>query len=424
VRDRLARRVKLDRTGTPPWAVTLVAVGAMAISYVDRQVLSVLASTVTSELGIDDAAYGWLGAAFAGAYLVAGPFAGALVDALGARRSLPGAILLWSCVAALHALAPGFGTLLGLRLALGLAESPTFPAGAQVVQRILPPADRARGMSTLFVGMSLGGMIAPPLAIGIATRLSWRWAFVGTALLAALWLPAWIATTRAPAVREALDRRPAAHGAAGAGGGRARRVEAATHPAMVRGLVGLFAVAPASHFAFAWESKLYVGQIHLRQQDLAPYLMLSAFLYDLGAIAFGDLASRRARARGDAEPHRLLFGLGAACAATGMLVLASAHTPVHAVVGMGFAAVGRGAVVTLVNSDTLARMPQRMVSAAGGVIASAQSLAGLVVNPVVGTVVKHHGFVPVLLALAAWTAPMATMWLLWRPPAPPREGAA
>ena len=408
--------MKLDRTTA--WAVTLVAVAAMAISYIDRQALSVLATTVTKALGIDDAAYGWLGAAFAGAYLVAGPFAGALVDALGARRSLAGAILLWSCVAALHALAPGFGTLLGLRLALGLAESPTFPAGAQVVQRVLPPADRARGMSTLFVGMSLGGMLAPPLAIGIATRLSWRWAFVGTALLAALWLPAWLAVTRAGAAREAMDRPPAA---AGSGRDRARRLEAASHPAMVRGLVGLFAVAPASQFAFAWESKLYVGQIHLQPQELAPYLMLSALLYDLGALLFGDLASRRARARGDAAPHRLLFGTGAACAVTGMLLLAIAYTPARAVVGMGFAAVGRGAVVTLVNSDTLARMPRRMVSAAGGVIASAQSLAGLLVNPVVGTVVKHHGFVPVLLALAAWTAPLATTWLVWRPPEPPPE---
>jgi ACS family hexuronate transporter-like MFS transporter len=411
--------VKLDRTTA--WAVTLVGVAAMTISYVDRQALSVLSPTVTKALGIDDAAYGWLGAAFAGAYLVAGPFAGALVDALGARRSLPGAILLWSCVAALHALAPGFGTLLGLRVALGLAESPTFPAGAQVVQRVLPAADRARGMSTLFVGMSLGGMLAPPLAIGIAKALSWRWAFVGTALVAAVWLPAWMAMTRAGAVLEALDRRPGGGGGAAAVGpstGRGRRIEAATHPAMLRGLVGLFAVAPASHFAFAWEAKLYVGQIHMRQEDLAPYLMLSAFLYDIGALAFGDLASRRARARGDADPHRLLFGTGAACAATGMLVLASAHTPAHAMVGMGFAAVGRGAVVTLVNSDTLARMPQRMVSAAGGVVASAQSLAGLLVNPIVGTVVKHHGFVPVLVALAAWTLPLATMWLLWRPPAP------
>src|SRR5437870_5408052 len=150
------------------WAVALASMAAMALSYVDRQTLAVLAPTVTKALGITDAQYGWLGSAFSIAYLAAGPVAGALVDHAGARRSLPVAIAVWSVVAALHALVPGFGVLFALRLALGVAESPSFPAGAQIVQRVLPPSDRPRGMSTLFIGMSVGGMLAPPIAIGLA----------------------------------------------------------------------------------------------------------------------------------------------------------------------------------------------------------------------------------------------------------------
>ena len=113
--------------------------------------------------------------------------------------------VVWSLVAALHAIVPGFGVLFALRLALGVAESPSFPAGAQIVQRVLPAADRPRGMSTLFIGMSVGGMIAPPIAIGLATHTSWRLAFVGTAAVAALWLPLWLFVTRDPAARAALD---------------------------------------------------------------------------------------------------------------------------------------------------------------------------------------------------------------------------
>src|SRR4051812_17127752 len=127
------------------WAVSLAAMAAMALSYVDRQTLAVLAPTVTKALGISDAQYGWLGSAFAIAYLAAGPLAGALVDRFGARRSLPWAIVVWSFVAALHAVVPGFGVLFALRLALGVAEAPSFPAGAQIVQRVLPAADRPRG---------------------------------------------------------------------------------------------------------------------------------------------------------------------------------------------------------------------------------------------------------------------------------------
>jgi hypothetical protein len=265
-------------------------------------------------------------------------------------------------------------------------------------------------MSLLFVGMSVGGMLAPPIAIGLAS-FSWRLAFVGTAALAALWVPVWRVVSRAPEARAALDL---AH----AGGGRATVVDAAVHPAMRRGLVGLLAVVPASAFMMTWEAKFYVRETHLVQGDLARYLMTSAVLYDVGALLFGDLASRRARARGDGSPHRLLYAFGALLAASGMALLAGAHTPSVALAGMALGATGRGAIVTLANSDTLARMPQRAVAAAGGVIASVQSLGAIVLNPMIGSTVQRHGYAGVVIAIAAWTVPLAAAWLAWPPPAP------
>ena len=110
----------------------------MSLSYVDRQTLSVLAPTITKALGISDVGYGWLGSAFSLAYLAGGPLAGMWIDRVGARRGLLAAVVAWSVVAALQAAAPGFGALVAMRLALGLAESPTFPGGVQTVQRGLP----------------------------------------------------------------------------------------------------------------------------------------------------------------------------------------------------------------------------------------------------------------------------------------------
>jgi ACS family hexuronate transporter-like MFS transporter len=399
---------------TSAWVVALAATLAMAISYVDRQTLAVIAPTVTRALGISDAAYGWLGSAFAIAYLSAGPLAGMVVDRVGARRGLPGAIVLWTAVAAAHALAPGFASLFALRLLLGVTESPSFPAAAQVVQRVLSPADRARGLSALFVGMSLGGMLAPPVAIALTTHLSWRAAFIGTAAIAGAWLPLWWALVRKRDVRAVLEARPAARV-------DVRLLDAALHPAMRRGLVGLLAVVPASAFMMSWEAKFYVRETHLTQGSLAPYLMTSAVLYDAGALLFGDLASRRLSrlaARGDASPHRVLFAIGALLAASGTVVLSGAHAPAVALVGMALGATGRGAIVTLANSDTLARMPQRTVAAAAGVIASVQSLGAVVVNPVIGAVAQRHGYGGVVLALGAWAVPLAVAWIAWPAPEP------
>ena len=170
------------------WSLAAVTTLAMSLSYVDRQTLSVLAPTITKALGISDVGYGWLGAAFSPPYLAGGPLAGMWIDRVGARRGLLGAVVAWSAVAALHALAPGFGALFAVRLALGLAESPTFPGGVQVVQRGLPGRSRARHVAPLRRDGARWDA-GSPHRHRPRGRFGWRAAFLGTAALAAAWRP-------------------------------------------------------------------------------------------------------------------------------------------------------------------------------------------------------------------------------------------
>src|SRR5262249_60466970 len=123
------------------WAVAICATLTMAVSYFDRSTLAVLAPTVKEQLHISGTAYGWLTSAFSIAYLIAAPLTGWWIDRIGARRGLVTSVLLWTAVAALHAVVPGFWVLFGLRIALGIAEGPSFPGAAQTIQRILPPED-------------------------------------------------------------------------------------------------------------------------------------------------------------------------------------------------------------------------------------------------------------------------------------------
>jgi ACS family hexuronate transporter-like MFS transporter len=386
------------------WSVALAGTLAMAISFFDRQALSVLAPTVTAELHISDAAYGWLGSAFAIAYLMGAPYAGWLLDRTGARRGLLGAIIVWSIVAALHAVAPGFAALFALRLALGLAESPSYPASVQTVQRVLPAADRARGMSTLFVGMSLGAMVVPPLAVWLQGRFGWRIAFAATGGVGLLWIPIWLKVAFTPAARAVLDR--------AAPPARRASLAVARHPAVLRALLALVAITPFSAFAVAWEAKFYVRVFGLAQRDLAGYLMVSALFYDCGALLFGDLAARRARAKAhDGSAPRALFGVATLLASAGAASLAFASSPLAAAACMAVGAVGRGALVTLLNSAMAAGVPRDEVSAAAGIIASAQAAAHVVVNPIVGYAVQSAGYRGVLVGLAAWTLPGCIAWI-------------
>jgi ACS family hexuronate transporter-like MFS transporter len=415
------------------WALTLVATFTMAVSYIDRQTLSVIAPTVQAKLGIDDVAYGWLVSAFSIAYLIGAPIAGRLIDRVGARRGLLVTVLVWSGVAALHTLVPGFGVLFALRIALGLAESPSFPGAAQTIHRALPPKDRPRALGVLFSGSSIGAMFAPLLATSLAAHFGWRFAFAGTALVGLSWVPIWLYVTRAPAARAALDRHddddamPAAsaHDSPDAAAPRPALGPLALlgHPAVLRAIVVVLATSPVLSFYFNWTAKYLVHDQHLLQGDLARYLWFPPLVFDAGAILFGHAASR-ARHRGEASVPRRLVAMATALMAVSF-VAPFAGGPYAVLVCASISLSGGGGLFALATTEMLARVPSRQVSAAGGLTAAAQSLAYIIANPLIGWSIQRTGsYTAAFLALTSWVFPGCIAWLLWPVAASPRAVVA
>jgi ACS family hexuronate transporter-like MFS transporter len=383
------------------WWITLAATAAMTLSYLDRQALAALAPTITADLKLTNTQYGWLGSAFSIAYLLAGPLAARWCDRLGAKRALLYGVLAWSACAAAHSLAVGFVTFLALRLALGAVEAPSLPAGAQTVQAVLAPADRARGMALLFAGMSVGSALAPPIAIGIGEWISWRASFIGLALIAVAWIPLWQLVTR----RGALPHVPPAE--------RADWRVVLRKPMMLRGLVGLATIIPISTFTLAWGAKFFAAH-HVGKAAYATFLLASGIAYDVGAVAFGDLASRRARRVGNA-PHRLLLGLSTTFAAGGLAAMALVDGTTAVVAALIVMSIGRGGYTAIVNADTLARVRDDEIATAAALIASAQSVIILAINPIIGASVDATAtYTPVMLAIAAFAAVPFTAWAAWR----------
>ena len=179
------------------WAVAVAATLGMSVSYIDRQTLAAIAPAVRSALTIDHTQFGWLLSAFSMAYLVGAPAAGVVVDRLGARRGFAVAVVVWSVVAGAHALVTSFAMLFALRVLLGAAEAPSFPAAAQAIRRSLPPSRRSAAYGLLFTGSSVGAMIAAPLALSIEGSYGFRAAFLGTAVVGLAWIPLWLGITRA-----------------------------------------------------------------------------------------------------------------------------------------------------------------------------------------------------------------------------------
>lgn len=412
------------KTGQPSlpnglaWALALTATFTMSVSYVDRQTLAALAPTVTKELGIDPTQYGFLLSAFSIAYLVGSPLSGRLIDAVGARRGLLGAVLAWSVIAGLHALVPSFAVLFTLRIALGLAESPSFPGAAQTVHRALPPNERARGLGILFTGSSFGAMVAPKLASYFNEHWGWRAAFLGSSLVGLVWIPIWLLLAYNRRSAAVLDARE---------DDKAPPFRAATllrSRAVWRGVAMVLACAPLLGFHFNWMSKMLDQRFHSTQSELGNLLILPPLLFDLGAVLFGTLGTLQNKARPDsnAPPYGLITA-ATAVALTGVF-LTRTPTPWSTMVLAGISMAGGGGLYGLVTADVLRRVPPAAVSTAGGMLAAAQSLALIIVNPLIGRSVElTSSYELAIVVLTALHLPGAAAWLLLRSPPVHRAAA-
>lgn len=396
------------------WALTLVATLTMAVSYIDRQALAALAPTICDEFKISETSYGFLLSAFSLAYLFASPIAGALVDRVGARRGLLGAVLVWTFVAALHAIVPGFGVLFFLRIALGIAEAPSFPGAAQTVQRSLSEAERPRGFGVLFTGSSIGAMIAPPLATYLLKRWGWQAAFLGTAAAGLLWVPFWLAFAWKNPARKLLDATVAQDKPG------PRPITVLRHPAVLRAALGIAAVAPAMGFVLNWGAKFLDKVHHVPRTEVGPYMALPPLMFDVGSVVFGHFASVRRTKLADGAPDRMLFVI-AALLTTVLVAAPFGRTPWESMLLGGVGMAGGGGVFAMISADYLGRVHPSLVSTASGMGAAAQSMTYIVFAPILGKLIEASGgYVTPYLVLGVWMIPGCVAWLLWKPPPPYR----
>jgi ACS family hexuronate transporter-like MFS transporter len=400
------------------WAVCVVATLTMTVSYIDRQTLAALSPTVMRVLGMGEFEYGTLTSAFALAYLLCTPIAGAVVDRTGARRGLAVAVVVWSAIAAVHAWAPSFAALFFLRVALGVAEAPAFPGAAQTVRRMLPPAVRTAGIGLLFTGSTFGAMIAAPMAIGMMRLSSWRLAFVGTAIVGLSWVPLWTWATFPARVRARLalkveDPVPPERGDEPP---LARIIGLLGRHEVLRAVVLVLASAPGLLFVLTFYPRLLERAFHVTQTELGKYLWFPPLLFDTGALTFGYLGSRAERGKTAPVTHRGLV-FAAACLAAALAIVPLVTSPVAAVILGGVAMAGGGGMYVLATADMVARTAPGRVSQAGGYTAAAQSLAHIVAGPLIGlSVERTHSFDTALVVLGMVGLPGALVWMTWRMP--------
>jgi MFS transporter, ACS family, glucarate transporter len=161
------------------------------ITYIDRTCISLVASDMKADLGIENDAWGWVLSAFALSYAIFELPTGALGDRLGPRRVLTRVVLWWSAFTAFTGTATNWLYLVIVRFLFGAGEAGAYPNASIVVSRWFPKQEVGQAQAFIWGAGRIGGSLAPWIVLPIAANFGWRMSFFAMALLGVVWAALW-----------------------------------------------------------------------------------------------------------------------------------------------------------------------------------------------------------------------------------------
>jgi MFS transporter, ACS family, aldohexuronate transporter len=173
------------------WVIIGLVFFITVVNYIDRSAIAFAMPILSKRFHLNAEDVGLTLGAFNIGYSLLVFVGGLLVDKYGSRRIWLVAALVWSLSIVSTAAATGFLMLFTVRLMLGLAEGPNFPALNRVVGDWLPKDERAAALGNALVAVPIALMIGGPIVSELASVYTWRGMFVILGALGLIWAPLW-----------------------------------------------------------------------------------------------------------------------------------------------------------------------------------------------------------------------------------------
>jgi MFS family permease len=282
------------------------------LSFVDRQILSILAEQIKADLELTDAQLGFLyGTAFAIFYTLFGIPLGRLADRWRRGRLMAIGLALWSGMTMISGFASSYALLAIARLGVGVGEASASPSAISMQADLFPKRLRGRANAIYSTGVYVGAGLSLPLGGAISQAWNqtygdaaplglagWQAAFIAVGFPGLL-VAAWVWSLREPQ-RLGVHGEPVATAYAGAWRSFAAELLAFIPPftlwsvsryrgELVRNLMIMAGLAAAMALLIAWTG------------DVAQWVIYGIAVY---AVASWVQALRH----NDPPAHRLIWG--------------------------------------------------------------------------------------------------------------------
>jgi predicted MFS family arabinose efflux permease len=137
---------------------------------------------ISTSMGVSVPQAGFLITAGAVLMGLGAPTLATVVAGWDRRRLLAWSLLWYGALLGACALAPGYDSMLPLRVLAMVAPAVFTPQAAASVGLMVPPEQRGRAITFVFLGWSVASVLGMPLSAWVGGTLGWRWAFGGVAV--------------------------------------------------------------------------------------------------------------------------------------------------------------------------------------------------------------------------------------------------
>ncbi|TDW47966.1 ACS family hexuronate transporter-like MFS transporter [Flavobacterium sp. 270] len=215
-----------ESIGKYRWTICGLLFFATTVNYLDRQVLSLLAPSLSKEFNWSNTDYANITAVFQFVYAISMLFAGRLIDKLGTKLGYILAIFIWSIGAIMHAYSIQIGgafnhllvwvgigavpvSIAGFMISrafLGFGESGNFPAAIKATAEYFPKKERSLATGIFNSGSNVGAILAPITVPWIAVNWGWQMAFIIIGGIGFLWMFFWYVFYEKPIFQKRLSK--------------------------------------------------------------------------------------------------------------------------------------------------------------------------------------------------------------------------
>ncbi len=386
------------------WLIVGLLFVATALSFLDRQVLSISILKIQDDLNVSDVQYGWVNTGFLIAYALMFTLGGWLIDKFGTRVGLAVSVGLWSLSNAMHGMVQNVWHLGTARFFLGIGEGGCFPGVAKGVTEWFPQKHRALAMGIAIGGAALGAVIAPPLTVYLISIFGWRGAFVATGILGGFWVLVWLIFFQKPRKSRFITKEELAliedegvkqQEKEGQDKKTSIPLKLILRTKEAWGLISIrFLLDPVFYFFMFWIPKYLSEERGVSFERIGELFWIPFFALGVSNIIGGGVSDRLIKSgMSVSRARKLVMGLAALLTMVAPLTVVASSAEI-AILFMSLFMFAHGFWITNYITVTSELFGKNATSTMVGMSGSAGAIAGLLVNPLIGRIAESYSYMP------------------------------